>query len=144
LQTNQCNATDDCCAGNVQQNNTCKQDNLGVPRCANVACAQANAGCASSADCCNGMPCVPNPGFVPDGGAPAFVCGATTCVPQNGACTTSADCCDGDSCNFAAGSSQGTCLPVSGGCALYGQTYNVSSDCCNGVPCTAGRCFIGG
>ena len=25
-------------------------------------------------------------------------------------------------------------------CALYGQTCNVSTDCCSGVPCTAGRC----
>jgi hypothetical protein len=25
-------------------------------------------------------------------------------------------------------------------CALYGQLCTVSADCCNGVPCTNGRC----
>jgi hypothetical protein len=27
-------------------------------------------------------------------------------------------------------------------CALYGQTCSVTADCCNGVPCTAGKCII--
>ncbi len=58
LQTNECNATDDCCSGNVQQDDTCKQDNLGVPRCSypgDGGCIPIEAGtqCASSADCCN-------------------------------------------------------------------------------------------
>jgi hypothetical protein len=25
-------------------------------------------------------------------------------------------------------------------CSQYGQLCNVSSDCCNGVPCSGGRC----
>ncbi len=28
------------------------------------------------------------------------------------------------------------------GCALYGQLCQTSIDCCNGVPCTGGRCEI--
>jgi hypothetical protein len=49
-----------------------------------------------------------------------------------------------------AGASVGTCAmptnppPVDGGnppgCALYGQTCSDNGDCCDGVPCTAGRC----
>jgi hypothetical protein len=31
-------------------------------------------------------------------------------------------------------------LPDGGTCALYGQICTVAGDCCNGVPCTAGRC----
>jgi hypothetical protein len=26
------------------------------------------------------------------------------------------------------------------GCALYGQICTTAADCCNGVPCTGGRC----
>jgi hypothetical protein len=28
------------------------------------------------------------------------------------------------------------------GCAGYGQVCTMNSDCCNGVPCTGGRCLI--
>jgi hypothetical protein len=131
LQTISCNATDDCCAGNVQQFNTCHQDSLGIPRCggAGLDCSdpQSKVGmtCASSADCC-GLPCVNG------------ICGAS-CVMQNGTCTTSADCCSGLPCNIPGGSATGTCgNPI--GCAAYGQACTQTSDCCNGVPCTGGIC----
>jgi hypothetical protein len=127
LQTNSCNATDECCAGNVQQHDTCKQDLLGIPRCTNETCTPTGGGCATSADCCDllpdggvgpadggagGTPCVPNPSYVPDGGAPEFVCGATICVPVTGACTTNADCCPGNYCHFPAGSTKGSCTTL--------------------------------
>jgi hypothetical protein len=32
-------------------------------------------------------------------------------------------------------------VPDSGSCALYGQQCTVNADCCNGIPCTAGRCI---
>jgi hypothetical protein len=41
----------------------------------------------------------------------------------------------------------GPCLPDGGvgdsgiPCAQYGQLCNNSGDCCNGVPCTNGRCL---
>jgi hypothetical protein len=149
LQTNQCNATDECCSGNVQQKDTCHQDNLGVPRCSyagDAGCIPVDAGtqCASSADCCNLNPCVPDG----DGG---FTCYPGPCVPTNGACTTDADCCVGGHCYIPGGQTTGTCQPLSDGgttdagdggtpCALYGQQCSTSSDCCNGVPCTNGRC----
>lgn len=168
LQTNSCSATDNCCAGNVQQFDTCKQDILGIPRCANAVCAAASNGCATSADCCNNVPCVPNPGYTPGGNAPEFVCGATACVPTSGLCTTSADCCPGNICSIPPGGTKGTCSPLTppsgadgggGGdsgasdgspgdtdagapCSLYGQTCTTAADCCNGVSCNGGRCYI--
>lgn len=161
LAVTSCNATDRCCSGTVQQHPlNCKQDLLGIPRCTAASdydCTKtgtppAGTACASSADCCNN-PCVPNPA-----GSPAFVCGAAACVPTSGACTTTADCCAGSPCNVATGATKGTCGPSgvggtsgtadSGGgggtggtnCAQYGQVCAQSADCCNGVPCTNGRC----
>src|SRR5262249_52708439 len=63
LQANECNATDECCSGNVQQNDTCHQDILGVPRCSYAnkndagTCVPSNGACSTSADCCNIKPC---------------------------------------------------------------------------------------
>jgi len=130
LQTNQCNATENCCSGNVQQFNTCHQDNLGVPRCSyagDAGCVPTSGACATSADCCDLNPCVNG------------VCGGG-CVKCGGACTTTADCCAGGQCN-----SQGTCdCPDGGGCALYGQECGDAGSlpCCNNVPCTLGRCEV--
>ncbi len=153
LATGSCNAENNCCAGNVNQDpSVCQQDILGIPRCTGVGdCTDAGslAGqpCATSADCC-GLPCLPNDGGG-DGGSP-FVCGGSTCVPSGGACTTDADCCAGLPCKAPPGSTQGVCGPppvipdagYDGGpdCALYGQVCTVSADCCNGVPCTNGKC----
>jgi hypothetical protein len=138
LQSIQCNATDECCAGNVQQFDTCHQDALGIPRCtgAGLDCtdpaSKVGQPCGSSADCC-GLPCV-----AVTGGEFGYVCGAA-CVPQDGACTTDADCCSGLPCNLSAGSTTGTCGTTQG-CASYGQACTMASDCCNGVPCTNGKC----
>ena len=114
LATMTCNAENNCCAGNVNQNPyVCQQDILGIPRCTMKGQACADAGsrsgqaCATSADCC-GLPCVPNPSFMPGATAPAFVCGGI-CVGTGGACTTSADCCPGQTCIAPPGSSRGTC-----------------------------------
>jgi hypothetical protein len=144
----------------VQQNDTCKQDIVGVPRCTGASCVAAGVGCATSADCCNGTPCVPNPS-----GNPPFVCSAATCVPTQGLCTINADCCPGNTCNVPPGGTKGTCtpsIPPGGGgdggstggdsgsaggdagqtCALYGQTCTTVADCCDGIPCNGGRCYV--
>jgi hypothetical protein len=153
LATNQCNATDKCCSGTVQQHPlNCKQDLLGIPRCtveSDKTCAgpvAAGTACASSADCC-GTPCVPNPS-----GTPPFVCGAAACVPSGGACSTTADCCSGSPCNIPQGSSKGTCGASSptpdagttdgGGttCAQYGQLCTGGAACCAGLTCMGDRC----
>ena len=160
LQTNQCNATDNCCSGNVQQFDTCRQDSIGVPRCSYKggdagACVPSGQACSSSADCCNLSPCVPNI----NGPNPPFVCYQNACVPASGPCTTSADCCPGNNCFIQQGQTSGSCKPfvpppppsdggtVDGGtdagtCSTYGQICTTSGDCCNGVPCTGGRCVI--
>jgi hypothetical protein len=164
LKTMSCNASCDCCSGNCENMDTCKQDNMGVPRCAAAQCVNPGGSCASSANCCNGMPCVPNPVA---GGTPPYVCSTMTCIPACGGCTDNADCCAGTSCVVAPGSTHGICgpcvPPTAGGdggpgpgsdggspdsgttggpsptCALYGQTCTASSQCCDNVPCD-GRC----
>ncbi|HLK35152.1 MAG TPA: hypothetical protein VKU41_00280 [Polyangiaceae bacterium] len=105
LSTMSCNSSCDCCAGNCETQDTCKEDNVGVPRCTAAACLGAGQACASSADCCNGLPCVPNTGT-----GPVYVCGSTSCVASCGACTDSADCCGGQ-CNAVLGSAKGVCGP---------------------------------
>jgi hypothetical protein len=153
LATSSCNAENNCCAGNVNQDPTvCKQDLLGIPRCTGKgsceeAGSKAGEACASSADCC-GLPCLPNVNGSADAGT-LYICG-TSCVPEGGACTTSADCCAGLPCTTPPGSTQGICgtttidagVPPDSGtdagtCALYGQLCTTASDCCNGVPCTS-------
>jgi hypothetical protein len=171
LATMSCNAENNCCSGNVNQNPfACQQDILGIPRCTLLGQPCTDAGskvgqaCASSADCC-GLACVPNPAYTADGGAPPFVCGGK-CVDSGGTCSTSADCCPGLPCTVPPGSTRGTCgqpptvdagtpdatPPADVGivdvapdgpkppCAEYGQVCTSNSDCCNGVPCTDGRC----
>jgi hypothetical protein len=163
LATMSCNSSCDCCAGNCETQDTCKQDNVGVPRCADAQCQSSGSSCASSADCCNGNPCVPNPS-----GNPPYVCSALVCIPSCGVCTNNADCCPGTSCEVAQGSAHGICGPCGGGttdggtsgggdgggsgssdggipttdagCGLYGQVCVTASQCCYGLPCTNGRC----
>ena len=152
LAAGSCNAENNCCAGNVNQDpSVCQQDNLGIPRCTGAgdckeAGSKAGQPCASSADCC-GLPCLPNSA---DGGS-AFICGGSDCVPTDGACTSDADCCSGLPCVAPPGSTKGSCgpppvIPDAGPdsgpqCALYGQNCTQSSDCCNNVPCTNGKCY---
>lgn len=162
LATMSCNASCDCCSGNCQNEDTCKLDSVGVPRCAPAACVGPGEACASSASCCNNLPCVPNPG-----GTPPFVCFQASCVPACGSCTVNADCCVGSSCVVPIGATQGTCGPCAPGldggvgdggmgdggtgdggvtdggtdagpvCALYGQQCTSDGDCCNDVPCNS-------
>lgn len=138
LQSVECNANANCCAGNVLQNDTCHQDSLGIPRCAAAAgpCTfTPGMTCASSADCC-GNPCVPTPGeeF-------GFVC-ASACVPSGGTCTTAADCCAGLPCDLQPGASQGTCGSTPGACSQYGQACDATHPCCNDVACSGGYCGV--
>jgi hypothetical protein len=142
LQESSCNANANCCAGNVLQYNTCRLDNLGVPRC--LASEIDDCGdpmdyvglpCASAADCC-GLPCAPESfeEFAP------LVCGGDPCVPAGGVCTTSADCCAGLPCIVQPGSTTGICGDTPGDCIEYGQPCESSEDCCNGLPCEDGTC----
>lgn len=132
----------------------CLLDPFGVPRCNALGeCRIVGETCATSADCCDEMPCVPD-----DEGV--LRCGATTCIPVSGPCTVDADCCFGLPCVRPVGSTHGTCggdigtggagggggATGSGGttsdCALYGQQCSTTEDCCNEVPCTDGVCLF--
>jgi hypothetical protein len=136
LQTSSCSANANCCAGNTLNNDTCRKDALGIPRCLYqpVDCTDPTTkigeACASSADCC-GLPCVDVPGM-------GLIC-AGDCVQTGDSCTTSADCCTTLPCVVPPGSTSGTCgLTI--GCADFGQSCTMNSDCCNGLPCHDGKC----
>jgi hypothetical protein len=170
LKTSSCNSSCDCCSGNCETKDTCRQDNVGVPRCAGAQCVNAGGACASSANCCGGAPCVPNPVA---GGTPPFVCSGSQCIPACGGCTNNADCCPGTTCVVAAGSTHGMCGPCGGGVdagappdaggpgggggndsgggagggggngtctSQFGQVCQTAAECCNSLPCTNGRC----
>jgi hypothetical protein len=128
-----CNATGNCCSGSVWDAGTCQLDENAVPRCSFSrdagSCVAASGSCATSADCCGGAPCVP-------AGDAGFTCYPSTCVPGSGPCSTDGDCCVGAYCDVL----HRTCADAGVTCALYGQACVSQSDCCNGVPCTAGRC----
>jgi hypothetical protein len=141
LQDQSCNENANCCAGNVLQFDTCKLDNLGIPRClaAEIDCTDPSEyegmNCATSADCC-GLPCTPSG----SGEFPPLICGGEQCVSSGGVCTTTADCCAGLPCVIEAGSSQGTCGDTPIGCSEYGQACTTADDCCSGLPCENGVC----
>ena len=101
-----CNAAagTDCCGGNASNVNSCGPDLTGVNRCHALLCVASGQACASSADCCGNLPCVPN-----SSGTPPLVCAATSCMPSAAACTTDADCCSGLQCAIAPGALGGTC-----------------------------------
>ncbi|HEX8953666.1 MAG TPA: hypothetical protein VF945_17535 [Polyangia bacterium] len=141
-----------CCGVTGANKMTCRLDKVGVPRCYTVsACVAPGGFCASSADCCNGTPCVPD-------GNGHFVCG-TTCVPQNGKCTSTGDCCSGLTCVVPTGGTTGTCTNPSpppadmagqppadmagqppadlSACSFAGQQCSTTQPCCsNGGTCT--------
>jgi hypothetical protein len=149
-------ARNDCCAA-VGNSGVCQLDPLGVPRCYGLGnmCRKAGETCASNADCCNHVPCIPDAmgqlrclEGAPDAGGPV-------CSPLGGACSITGDCCTGYICIEAPGSTSGKCgvytppppstpdaatpPPYDGGsvgCALYGQACKTTADCCGGIPCT--------
>jgi hypothetical protein len=108
LSTMSCNASCDCCSGNCNNQDTCHLDSVGVPRCSGATCVPAGGSCASSANCCGGLPCVPNPN-----GTPPYICYQNSCVPACGPCAINADCCVGETCVVPPGSTMGTCGPCS-------------------------------
>jgi hypothetical protein len=159
------NATRNDCCGAPGNKGKCQLDPIGIPRCYGLgACVPAGGACASSADCCDNLPCVPDANG-------HLVCGAK-CVELGGICTTTADCCTGLQCNVPPGALAGTCElpyvpppPAGDGpakdlgpkqdtkppvlCALWGQACSTTVPCCanqgtcltpmpNAVPCPAG------
>ena len=148
-------APNKCCGDLGGHDGMCQLDALGVPRCNGLGrCLECGEMCASSADCCEHAPCVPDESGtlrccvedVPD-----------VCVPVDGPCTIDADCCPPYFCIRPVGSTVGYCgtpeTPGTGGsagqggaggapptCALYGQICEEDADCCYEVPCIDGLC----
>jgi hypothetical protein len=154
-----------CCGGLGAKGGVCELDPLGIPRCNGLGeeCRQAGDSCASTADCCDDRPCVPDANG-------DLHCGTGECQRSGNTCTINADCCPGSICIHAPGSIVGTCggdpgdpggsggagngdggAPSTGvggadtgSCSEYGQLCDDSSDCCNAVPCSEGLCRYAG
>jgi hypothetical protein len=110
-----------CCDCPGDPKKCCKADSVGIYRCFGggskdcptgytgqaPCCVSYGERCAFSAECCSGVPCVPDGQGVlrcltpPDGG-PA-------CVANAGRCTSTGDCCVGLLCNIVPGQATGTC-----------------------------------
>jgi hypothetical protein len=154
----------DCCAC-ISGKDCCKLDKLGIPRCnAITTCVMAGGDCASSADCCNNVPCLPD-------STGHLKCGSMACVMAGGVCTTTSDCCAGLPCLVPPGSLMGTCqnpvnpppdlgtppdmagvdlagvdlaappgsdLAMPPPCSLYGQSCTPAGGCCG---TTNGSCL---
>jgi hypothetical protein len=109
----------------------------GSPLICGSTCVPKGGACTNDSDCCPGLPCVALPGTWQG------ICGY---VPANDAGTPDGANPDAEVPDGPA--ADGAVLPdaeVPDGpppCSLYGQTCTVSADCCNGVPCTSGRCMI--
>jgi hypothetical protein len=152
----------DCCGMPGASAGVCKLDKLGVPRCYGITtCVMAGGICASAADCCNGVPCVPDATGLLKCNMPTV-----TCQPAGAVCTTTTDCCTGYECLVPPGSLKGTCTapmppptppdmappadlngytppdlygapppdlatPPPGMCALYGQSCSTTTPCCD-------------
>jgi hypothetical protein len=158
-----------CCDGQTPDKYLCQLDKLGIPRCLAYggggsgdggtdggpnACRQTAQTCSTAGDCCDGVPCVPDP-------TGQLVCASTSCIPSTGACTSNADCCAGNTCVVPVGALGGTCSappppppppPTDGGttsdagtadasasCAYYGQSC-ASLPCCANTYCVSGSC----
>jgi hypothetical protein len=94
----------DCCGGLGDKGGVCQLDPLGIPRCNGLGNTCRNSGetCASTDDCCNNIPCVPD-------ATGQLRCGASACQKSGGSCTINGDCCPGSECIRLPGSTSGTC-----------------------------------
>jgi hypothetical protein len=101
---NSSSARSDCCGPETPKSLMCKLDALGVPRCLGVGDCHARGDvCASAADCCDNVPCVP------DGNGALRCLTDGACVPSGGSCTINGDCCPGGLCHREPGSTVGSC-----------------------------------
>src|SRR6266545_5504309 len=129
----------DCCAA-VGNSGVCQLDALGVPRCYGLGadCRMPGETCASQADCCNSVPCIPD-------STGKLICATPpeagpVCRNPGESCTIDGDCCPGFLCVKLPGATTGTCgtppsTPDAGSCALYGQACTTGADCCSGITC---------
>lgn len=108
-----------CCAMNICQGGACV---VPTQRCHPLgeSCADGASCCTGAGTCHNGHCCLSDGASCPAG------------CPPNSNCPT---CCSG-SCDSA-----GRCGAPQG-CLAYGAFCSTNAECCNDVPCTAGRCHL--
>jgi hypothetical protein len=133
-----CAFTADCC-----NNVPCIPDGKGGLACLTAppggpACSPQGGRCTVSADCCPGYLCITQLGST-DG-----VCGIVAPPPPTDAGTPVGDSGTPVGDSGVPVTDAAPPPPYDGGplpCAAYGQICTVDGDCCNGVPCTAGKCY---
>ena len=161
----------DCCDC-ISGKDCCQLDHVGIPRCNSLeACVPSGGNCSFSGECCDNLPCVPDPV------TGKLTCGST-CVPLGGSCTTNADCCTGMLCEVTPGSLSGVCIipappppppppevpdgaviepdsaviepdatviepdaPPPPICGYFGQACSPSVSCCSGLSCVNNSFF---
>jgi hypothetical protein len=126
-----------CCGGLGAKGGVCQLDPLGIPRCNGLGdeCRDAGETCASTDDCCNNIPCVPDANG-------QLRCGSGTCQKSGDSCTINGDCCPGTICITLPGSTVGTCGGGGGGTGGTGGGGTGGSG--NGGSGTAGNGGTGG
>jgi hypothetical protein len=110
-----------CCGALGAMGDGCQLDALGVPRCNGMGteCRDAGETCASQADCCDALPCVPDMnGVLRCADIPP---GDPKCVMAGGGCSINGDCCPGTSCIRPPGSTVGVCSTDGGTGGTGGQ-----------------------
>ena len=151
-----CGADGDCCFGSCEDGGCCRHGQglgaectsaldccIGFPCNGGLCCLGPDAGCQSSADCCNNS-CV----------------GGACCFAGGNSCSQNSDCCAGLICPGVTGSNvsaccnptrdagcsgdpdccSGSCQGGHCGCVPLRQPCGISADCCNSLSCTGGIC----
>jgi hypothetical protein len=128
LQGQPCASSADCCGLACVPNHV----DGGAPFVCGATCEPTCAGCTTTADCCQGLACVLPPG------SSSGTCGTSACTPDGGVIDSGTPN-DGGTSNDGGTGNDGASTD-SGVCSLYGQLCSVAADCCDGLPCTNGRC----
>lgn len=126
-----CATSADCCGLPCVPN----QDPSGPPFVCGASCVPEGGACTTDADCCAGIPCILQPGSTQG------TCGGTLDGGVTDGAVPDAPVADApvvDAPSDAPPADAG--VPDSTTCALYGQECTTTADCCNGIPCTEGRC----
>ena len=134
----------DCCGGLGAKGGVCELDGLGVPRCNGLsACRPGGETCASAADCCDDVPCIPDAQGVLRCLTPGT---GPTCSVAGGSCTINGDCCVGTLCTHPVGSTLGTCTdtPTGGSGGMPGTGGGTSTGGSAGKGGTTGSGGTGG
>jgi hypothetical protein len=128
-------ARSNCCGALGAMSGGCQLDTLGVPRCNGLdECRESGETCAGAADCCDGLPCVPD-------ASGALRCGETACVATGNTCTINADCCRGTLCIRSPGSTSGMCstsVPPPGSGGAGGSSGDAGAPGSGGSDATGG------